>query len=497
MGNINVEAIFDNYRVLLLDDETISNFMGDIFDRIDKYRIKVTESDDETTHKNPYNPVIHESFCHAFYRILGLPVVSPLLKDFYNPGYFAPDLNDYKKSRANIDNNQGNLYNLEKQRELICSSNMSLFLSKSEEALKYKVAILQYPRKINILKELPDQNCYVEDLQIETITDRPDKYKQVTHILRPFRCNAYIAPVDRVFVPSKNLAAPFYYSTLDPQIETFDPTYLETVCKIRFSTTAMTGSVQIDSLELLKKALKSIQTSGLNIFSNILENQSVIETYTLTTLMNGFINACIEYAEKIKEYKNLAARYNAIEEQNSVLATEIEWLEESKIWYESIQAFIPTNLNVLTANNVQTSNIDNGVLTAPLMNLLNSPVNKLNKMLAEKNDKKKKHSSEINNLSSNMFYTSGEVHGIGTLEMIAMMISFWSLSQESLLSMLDAPAFNRLYENNPTLRNKTVLERNKKSDKAPHKNIIEVMSEFDSNVYNLLSLADSIIEYCL
>lgn len=198
---------------------------------------------------------------------------------------------------------------------------------------------------------------------------------------------------------------------------------------------------------------------------------------------------------KTKEYKNLASRYDAINNDNTLLSAEIEMLEELKTWYESIQSFIPSEIDNINGIDVQTSNTDTGVLTSNLISIINSPAVKVGHILDEKKDKKNKHVGEINKLSSNMFYLTGEVYGIGALEMMAMMISFWTLSQESLLSMLDGPAFERLHNNNPKLRNEIVLARYAKNDRSPHKDIISVMTEFDSSVYNLLALADSIITY--
>lgn len=94
------------------------------------------------------------------------------------------------------------------------------------------------------------------------------------------------------------MAAPFYVPIVDPQVEKYDTTYLETVCRIRFTTTA-SNSIQSESLEKLT-ALTAIQTAGLTVFNDVLKKQSIIELYTLTNLMNNFIHMCIDYADKNK-----------------------------------------------------------------------------------------------------------------------------------------------------------------------------------------------------
>ena len=74
--------------------------------------------------------------------------------------------------------------------------------------------------------------------------------------------------------------------------------------------------------------------------------------------------------------------------------------------------------------------------------------------------------------------------------MIALMMSFWLLPQDQLLSMLDNESFNRLYLNT-ALRNSFVESRNT-SKKASH-DISIVINSMDKIVLSLLMIASEII----
>ncbi len=488
-----LRKIINTYRSLPLDVTSSTSFINDIYGRIELYRVKAVGLADENagTDLDTFNPMTNESFCHTFYRMLGLPVVNNKIGDFYNPGYYAPDLADHKSLRNMVNKTQDlGLNQLERARESISSTNISKFLSKTDEALEYKLEMLKNPRSVIVMQETTDP--FKPDPQKETIKER-QKFSTVQHILRPFRCTPFLSPSEGFAVAKKNLAAPFYVTTVDSNIESYSKCYLETVCKIRFST--MADKTTKSTIPMLSEALNTIQINGTNVFQNVLGNQTVIETYTLAVMMGGFVQACLDYAGKVKEYKNLAAKYDDFSAQATYLTYEIEQLESTKLSYEGIQTFIPTERRNINSNSVKMSNIDDGVLVPTFMTMLNSPVRKVDQMLNEKKQKKAKHMGEINNLSSEMFNLTGEVYGIGALEAMAMMIAFWSISQDSLISMLDVASFNRLYKQNPTLRNETVLSRHNSAYYSAPKDIITAITEFDSVVYNLLSLADAIISY--
>jgi hypothetical protein len=106
------------------------------------------------------------------------------------------------------------------------------------------------------------------------------------------------------------------------------------------------------------------------------------------------------------------------------------------------------------------------------------------------NAEKKKRLDLFNSLNKNIFYILGEVNGLGLIDCIAMMMSFWLIPQNYLLSMLDNASFDRLYRE-PNLHNETVEKR--KSSGSPDISIFEVINTFDKSVVDILKVCENIV----
>jgi hypothetical protein len=72
-----------------------------------------------------------------------------------------------------------------------------------------------------------------------------------------------------------------------------------------------------------------------------------------------------------------------------------------------------------------------------------------------------------------------------------MMLGFWLISQEELVSMFDEESFNRLVRD-PSLYSDIVQER--LENEAPLVPIADVMQSYDKNVALILKLAGSVVE---
>ena len=132
----------------------------------------------------------------------------------------------------------------------------------------------------------------------------------------------------------------------------------------------------------------------------------------------------------------------------------------------------------------------NCLLNKTFISLIEGDIKKLQSKLKELEQKRNDNVRLFNSISKESFYILGEVNGIGLLDMIALMMSFWLLPQDQLLSMLDNESFNRLYLNT-ALRNSFVESRNT-SKKASH-DISIVINSMDKIVLSLLMIASEII----
>src|SRR5690606_34115527 len=145
-------------------------------------------SSDQTNSKDPFPP-LPESFCHTFFRILGLPVLHKNKVEFYNPGFYGTeDTKDEKTRRSKIDTAQDpNLIIFEKKREQVCNDN-NLAFNSSDSKIKYRLEMMQSPLPINMLDPTAGFDPLLPDKKqiIDNYPNRVD-FKKVAKILRPFK----------------------------------------------------------------------------------------------------------------------------------------------------------------------------------------------------------------------------------------------------------------------------------------------------------------------
>jgi hypothetical protein len=492
MATINIDSeliksIVDTYRNAPSDPETSTNFADRIFAKIDKFRIKAVNPIDDTTVNNTSN--MNESHCHTFYRMLGLPIVSSF-NTFYSPGYYGKQMTTDKDKIKKINDNQhSNLLGEEELRERIAFQNGERFLGRNATSIQYKIDMLQYPRKLNIMKE--DIGPFATDKQQETITKRSSNNQISSHILRPFKCNASIAAPNKMLIAQKNFAAPFHKNTTTVDTNIYKKTYLETICKIRFETKV---SIENDEfIDNLKAELAVVQINGQNLFESVLNNQNVIEIYITNIMFGVFVQTVLQYSLKINEYSSLATKLSLNTEIATKLSNKIKTLKENINYYDAARAFIPTDVVENKGHMVSSNNLHPGIILPDLMLLLDSPAKQLRKELEDTITQQQRHRKEFEEITKERFYFSGEVLGLGSIDIMAMMLAFWIIPQDHLVGMLDEASFNRLYEGrgNRSLKNEVVEARKSGTTIS----IDEVIGKFDETVYNLLALADSIIEY--
>ena len=491
MATINIDselikAIVDTYRNAPSDPETSTNFADRMFSKIDKFRIKAVNPGDDTTVESTSN--MNESHCHTFYRMLGLPIISSF-NTFYNPGYYGKQMFVDKDKIKKINDNQHlGLVGDEEIRERIAFENGERFLGGNATATQYKIDMLQYPRKLNIMKE--DIGPFESDSQFEIILNRVEN--QISyHILRPFKCNASIAAPSKILVAKKNFAAPFYENTTTNETNIYEKTYLETICKIRFATKATIKNNEF--IDNLKNELAAVQINGQNLFESVLNNQNVIEIYITNIMFGVFVQTILQYSLKINEYSSLATKLSLNADVATKLSNKIKTLKENISYYDAARAFIPTDVVDNKGHLVSSNNLHPGIILSDLMLILDSPAKQLRTELENATTQQQRHRKEFEEITKERFYFSGEVLGLGSIDIMAMMLAFWIIPQDHLVGMLDESSFNRLYEGrrNKNLKNEVVEAR--KSGATI--NIEEVIGKFDEAVYNLLALADSIIEY--
>lgn len=444
--------------------------------------------DDESDTNKPQNAV-PESLCHSFYRMLGLPVVHKDKITFYNPGHYgAKNLN--QSVITAVDQNQdSDLKKIEIQREAKSLEYGKLY--EDSQNLFYKLDVLLYPRSVELLEssalkvKLTDQK--------QTIKYR-SKYQETYHILRPFKCSSDI--LKKIDIYHKHTLAPF--APIEDAKIFGDPIkrqYLETVCWIRFANSQLLTDTQSDPY------LQQISTK-LNLYNSIatgsqISKFSAAEAYIVDSLLSLLINSAVYIASLNVQLNKLAQNTirEGIQENvgiSSEYDPEIASIQSKKDTITGIITTMPPEIIDYGGNLIKLNNTFNAALTPQFISLLSIGTNQLDAQLKKRKEFKAKFAEQINSINKNSFYMIGEVSGLGVIDIISIMLAFWSISQESLLSFLDSPAFNRMYMHRE-LRNKLVQDRYTNGS-AP-KTIEEALNELDTAVCNNLSLAKEVINY--
>jgi len=499
-SNEVIKTIVETYKQFPLDKGSLQSFISSIFAKIDAHRLRVVKdennkvsTEDMISSGRTLDETFDESYCHAFYRMLGLPVISKNMK-FYNPGSYGKAMTHTENQlfHSNINKNQDvGLAALEDLRESSCNYNLFLFSSEGTLAREYKISMLKYPKPICMLGDI-DSPFKPDNEQQLKITERGSDSLYVKHFLRPFKCNAKIAPASKSRTAAK-LAAPFYESKMDESVEKLEKQYIETVCKLRFTEPSSDIKGQI---ETMIAGMQTVEIDGKNPFKKLLSNQSALEIFVSNVLFANFVNACLIYSDKIAEFRSLGDKIDAAQEKQSKITAKIEQLERDYNFYSGMVVFMPPDFkHKFRGQEYASQNPHSGVLASELVSLIDSPASYCLKNLESAKSTEKSIKAEANEVSNDMFYYTGEVTGIGIIDILALMLAFWLISRDALVSMLDEASFSRLWNdaNNEHLRCEAVKTRHDKQ--APPLDIEKALTEYDQQVFNLLSLADSIIKH--
>jgi len=464
------------------------------------------ESDTETNAIKmalPWHPMI-ESYCHTFYRILGLPVINKSKNGFYNPGFLGDeDTSEEVERRAAIDGDQDtDLLQWERTREQMCSDNLLLF-DNAETKLDYRLEMMKSPIDVNMLDQKLSDPFAPDKEEIELNFKDREKFKKVGKILRPFKCTPYIT--ENIEPSSNKICAPFVPA--DSAVihnNKLTQTYLELVCRSRF---AMDTNKYNDASDLFKTSLID-QMKKLNLLDKFQENISAlsdVEAYIFLQLFSSFVSVCIKVKEtrisNIKLANEIYAKIYLSGEEVSVNSSgtieinsidkQIAAKKQEKATRDFILAQIPTGGEYI--DGIKLSNPINCALNHTFVSLLQNDVSSIDKDIEDLEQQKNNQLKLFNNINQTSFYVLGEVCGIGLIDIMVLMMSFWLLPQDQLLGLLDGPSFERLYRET-SLHNTTVESR--KSYSGYYYSNISIsysIGSMDKLVLNLLNTATDIV----
>lgn len=466
-----------------------------------------------------------ESRAHAFYRMLGLPVIAANRTDFYNPGFNPSKDRREATDQANVASNIDPVVTgLQARREQDAKNRYNVFQRLGVEASVHAL-VLPIIKKFQVLDKnlefdsMDEQsfNIPVRKLYIQSNFTRSDGedltiFKDSgTHILRPFMVNPSIEntvmPADRI------ICAPFLRTKEDTRLE--ENTFLlrpgiEQILRLRLKAFENTGIIEQTIFQLDPTGEPDIDEDAPNVAElrlitrallteNKINNDAVdaiiasdIEVLNLNKLIQtikGVVELLVKEIETINEVSRKINWTPLPDERGPEFGTDVAMLLkrnrttklEKKIRELQVK-------NISSSFQVDKADTDIGSFAMSFMENTEKTFNSdINEAKQEKEELIRRGSRALANIEA----ITGEISGLGLIDILAIYTALWAINLDSLVNMLDSSAFNRLYENNPELRAPAVQDRRNNTNLQT---IEDVMLTFEAQVISILSFADKLFE---
>jgi hypothetical protein len=449
---------------------------------------------------NPLPPR-KESYCHAFYRILGLPVIAADKIRFYNPGYDGGDTTgDEQTRRLSIDGSQDQVLKvLEGIRENVNYEN-TLNFEGVETKLTYRFEMLQNPMKINMLDE--NKGAFDSDVQTDFV-DARGIFKPARKILRPFKC---VPALTNNIMPITNIiAAPFVNeNSAKLRNVSLNKSYIEFVARVRFSKDIKSVTANDPLIKALQNNINTI-TSGYtstkisNSFNENIQDLSILELYIVEKMLSSLFNICNKTFEEKRKALEIVARLSTQLDSESVSAQQNEikfdtlnkWIDDRNARIDGMDLILSQIPNYTIPGVGSINNPMKSPLIASFIELVQPEIVQLRSEVDQLNSEKQKRIKLFNSINSELFYIIGEINGLGLIDIIAMMLAFWLITPEELLGLFDEPSFVRLYRD-PSLHIDAVESRFQA--RASSITIEQSITALDKTIMSLLQISEELIE---
>ncbi len=479
--------------------------------------------------RNPNRPM--ESRVNAFLRTLGFPIMDPS-GFFYNSGF-----DPYPKGttqifiRSNI--LLSPLQNILMLREAAVEERRLVFANQDFTATSYALA-LRYTKPFMIMKI--GLRPLDVDNQIFTVADRlaaldfhfDETGRQVftfvsgSHILKPFIVDPKIN--DTITPPEHNIAVPFLRTMADASLSQDKPLKrpaIEFICRLRLKDTILDSEFLTEAQRVLSgKSSDQEQTATIIrdtvkalADDNNINDTSILQTIqgfttTQTAMLTTLVKTIKTVAEKLDD---LVREFNQIESDLGLLPVpSIEGPEQlgtgknsahvrtfsdnkklselnTKIARLKIEQHIQLSQNRITAQTIGDGTTDISSLFA--MPVIASVQKDYNTEIQKLENDRDTHSTRILELSADIERITGEVSGLGLIDVLAIYTALWAIDIKTLIGFLDDAAFKRLYDFNTDLRTGEVELRKE----GLTLDGITVLTDFENKLFNILSFADKVL----
>lgn len=476
-----------------------------------------------------------ESRAHAFYRALGMPVVS---KDsgYYTPG-FSTDKDSFKDAKKTIDSSfykNTELVNFIRNRESLSADNDFIFSGTSEIQPIVYCLLSRYSFPFAILDENASDHLTIDKQQIsidsrslplfrvsnpdyiEEIDTYVSKFKTVTHPIKPFIVDPRI---ENIVTPSENkICVPFLKvgQNKDGNQELIRPG-LEAIIRLRLQDSELDKDYLKNIENILKKDKNNKATSNVDYQTLAVSVTSLLEDAKLPDNLKDFTQSKVKGASALqldtiiyltKTIKSLVIQLAEAQKALDEVSSNINWVpippktgpggsvgwELSKV-YSGVYLEKEAKIKELK---IQKITSENSSKEFEKLGKFASPFIKNNYSDFTKNyDKQLKQLIQYNSEVSEKGFLAlrhieiikGEISGLGLIDVLAIYYGLFSIDIKNLLLLIDDRSVIRLWENFPEFRGlSSVSERFDKS--AGSADVLEALFELEKKVFFILNFAD-------
>lgn len=473
-----------------------------------------------------------ESRAHAFYRLLGLPVVDSS-GNCYNPGFNSDRNSDSKKDSINsMQDTQ--MISLMQKREDHIKFLQKIFSNEDTAASILSLVMGSQPKLFNIFDKsaqtfkVPERDLEVsliakdnQNLATE-ISDARNSFANTPinttvdgglHILKPFQVNPML---DFTVMPSNNLmAAPFLAdinatrSSSEPEI-IHDRPGLEFIIRTRLQDVIPDPQFLLSIQKILNQEKSPSPTFSADINTDTLRS-TLFALADQNNINNVDINSLFQNITSTESQiiKQLIKTIKVIIEQLHISVTEIEKIR-NKINFLPIPDKHGPELLGKIRDTAAIKPLDNQILQLTIKKLNAERQVDIQKGLGnfatpflnlEKTDVYSEQLVQLTNLRTDLGnlglehlrtieIITGEVSGLGLIDILSIYTALWSIKLEDILGLLDQDSFDRLKKFNPELYSN--IDAAQSTVSANRSSVTSALTIFETRVGNILSFADKL-----
>lgn len=473
-----------------------------------------------------------ESRAHAFYRLLGLPVVDNS-GNCYNPGFNSDRESDSKKDSINT-MQDSQIIALMQKRENHIKFLQKTFSNEDTAASIFSLAMGSQPKLFNVFDKsaqtfkVPERDLEVSliarDNQnlVSEITDARNSFANTPidttidggiHILKPFQVNPML---EFTVMPSNNLMAAPFLADINATRSSSQPEIIHDRPGLEFIIRTRLQDVVPDPnfLSSLQKILNQEKSPSLTFSADINTDTLRSTLFALAdqnNINNIDINSLFQSITSTESQiiKQLIKTIKVVVEQLHISVAEIEKIRDKINFLPIPDKHGPEKLGKIR-DTAAIKSLDNQILQLTIKKLNAERQVDIQKGLGnfatpflnlEKTDTYSEQLIHLTNLRNDLGnlglehlrtieIITGEVSGLGLIDILSIYMALWSIKLEDILGLLDQDSFNRLKKFNPELYSN--IDAAQSTVSSNRSSVTSALTTLETRVGNILSFADKL-----